>query len=48
MAQSQKPNRKRGFQNFSPERRREIAAAGGRASRGGGRPPVRKYIKEEK
>jgi general stress protein YciG len=29
----------RGFAAMSPERRREIASAGGKASRGGGRRP---------
>lgn len=30
---------KRGFAAMSPEKQREIAAKGGRASHGGGRPP---------
>jgi general stress protein YciG len=32
---------KRGFAAMSPEKQREIASKGGKASHGGGRPPAR-------
>ena len=32
---------KRGFAAMSPEKQREIASKGGKASHGGGRPPTR-------
>lgn len=32
---------KRGFAAMSPEKQREIASKGGKASHGGGRPPKR-------
>ena len=34
-----KKGAKRGFAAMSPEKQREIASLGGKASRGGGRPP---------
>ena len=38
MAPSNNGRAKRGFAAMSPEKQREIAAKGGRASHGGGRP----------
>ena len=39
MANVKREGSKRGFAAMSPEKQREIAAKGGRASHGGGRPP---------
>lgn len=39
MANSKSGGSKRGFAAMSPEKQREIAAKGGRASHGGGRRP---------
>jgi general stress protein YciG len=39
MPDNQTGRSKRGFAAMSPEKQREIAAKGGRASHGGGRPP---------
>jgi general stress protein YciG len=39
MAQTKSGGSKRGFAAMSPEKQREIAAKGGRASHGGGRRP---------
>jgi general stress protein YciG len=39
MANSKSGSSKRGFAAMSPEKQREIAAKGGRASHGGGRRP---------
>lgn len=39
MANAKSQGSKRGFAAMSPEKQREIAAKGGRASRGGGRRP---------
>lgn len=40
MAQVKSGRSKRGFAAMSPEKQREIAAKGGRASHGGGRKPA--------
>ena len=37
---------KRGFAALTPERRKEIASMGGKASRGGGRPRTPKFLSE--
>lgn len=39
MATTRSGGSKRGFAAMTPEKQREIAAKGGRASHGGGRPP---------
>ena len=42
MATAKKGKKKRGFASMDPQKQREIAAKGGRASHGGGRPRTRK------
>jgi general stress protein YciG len=39
---ARKGKSKRGFASMDPEKQRAIAAKGGRASHGGGRPPLKK------
>jgi general stress protein YciG len=41
MATMKSGTSKRGFAAMSPEKQREIASKGGKASHGGGRPPAR-------
>lgn len=48
MQPDNKPKTRRGFAAMSPEKRREIAAKGGRTSKGGGRPYKNRSLGREK